>query len=77
MRFGRENYITKLSNIKHNGLIKIVTGLRCVGVPSMDASSPEYIPVGGLIFQYANQVTGRWGYENKSSKVTSLWTMPE
>jgi hypothetical protein len=41
------------------------------------ASSPEYIPVGGLIFQYANQVTGRWGYENKLSKVTSLWTMPE
>ena len=31
MRFGRENYITKLSNLKHNGLIKIVTGLRRVG----------------------------------------------
>lgn len=31
MRFARENYIAKLSNLKHNGLIKIVTGLRRVG----------------------------------------------
>ena len=31
MRFTRENYIAKLSNLKHNGLIKIVTGLRRVG----------------------------------------------
>lgn len=31
MKFARENYIAKLSNLKHNGLIKIVTGLRRVG----------------------------------------------
>lgn len=31
MKFARENYITKLSHLKHNGLIKIVTGLRRVG----------------------------------------------
>lgn len=31
MEFARENYIAKLSNLKHNGLIKIVTGLRRVG----------------------------------------------
>ena len=31
MKFARENYITKLSHHKHNGLIKIVTGLRRVG----------------------------------------------
>ena len=31
MKFARENYIPKLSNLKHNGLIKIVTGLRRVG----------------------------------------------
>lgn len=31
MRFLRENYIAKLSNLKHNGLIKIVTGLRREG----------------------------------------------
>lgn len=31
MKFARENYIAKLSSLKHNGLIKIVTGLRRVG----------------------------------------------
>ena len=31
MKFARENYITKLIHLKHNGLIKIVTGLRRVG----------------------------------------------
>lgn len=31
MEFARENYIAKLSSLKHNGLIKIVTGLRRVG----------------------------------------------
>lgn len=31
MKFARENYIAKLSGLKHNGLIKIVTGLRRVG----------------------------------------------
>ena len=59
MRFGRENYITKLSNLKHNGLIKIVTGLRCVGVPSMDASFPEYILVGGVPHLPIRQPSGR------------------
>lgn len=31
MKFLREKYIAKLGNLKHNGLIKIVTGLRRVG----------------------------------------------
>ena len=31
MKFARENYIAKLGHLKHNGLIKIVTGLRRVG----------------------------------------------
>ena len=31
MKFARESYIAKLSSLKHNGLIKIVTGLRRVG----------------------------------------------
>lgn len=31
MKFARKNYITKLSNLKHNRLIKIITGLRRVG----------------------------------------------
>ena len=59
MRFGRENYITKLSNLKHNGLIKIVTGLRCVVVPSVDANSLEHIPVGGVPHLPICQQSGR------------------
>ena len=50
----------------------------CVGVPSVDAISPEHIPVGGVPhLPIRHQVAKRRGYENKLSKVTSLWTMPE
>ena len=29
------------------------------------------------ISRHHQRLAGRWGYENKLSKVTSLWTMPE
>lgn len=31
MKFARENYIAQFSNLKHNGLIKIVTWLYRIG----------------------------------------------